>query len=342
MDIEDLQIKSEVLLSKEPKLRVLNVADKLGVKERDLVQADCCGIESTYLGDDFRAVYRRLPELGKILSLTRNPWCVHERKGAYETLKVGKAGPVAIALGKDIDLRIFFKNWSTVWYVEQNGRRSIQFFDKAGVAIQKIYALEESNTEALQAIVDEFKQDKSQVPALEPIAKEVHDSDLPAQLREEWLAMKDTHDFGPLLKKWNVPRLSIYEAAGSDLAQQISVDNIEQMLNQVVQQQIPLMVFVGNSGLVQIHSGVIHKLMRTGSWFNILDPDFNLHLNTEAISQVWVVNKPTEDGWVTSMEAYAKNGELIAQFFGVRKPGVPELSAWRNLLCSYVKEPLAA
>jgi putative hemin transport protein len=55
-----------------------------------------------------------------------------------------------------------------------------------------------------------------------------------------------------------------------------------------------------------------------------------------------VVNKPTSDGWVTSLELYSATGDLIAQFFGERKPGKPELAPWRELMASLCSVPLAA
>ena len=51
-----------------------------------------------------------------------------------------------------------------------------------------------------------------------------------------------------------------------------------------------------------------------------------------SITDVWVVEKPTTDGVVTSVEAFDGTGEVMAMFFGVRKPGVPELQAWRDLV----------
>ena len=35
-------------------------------------------------------------------------------------------------------------------------------------------------------------------------------------------------------------------------------------------------------------------------------------------------------------------GALVVQFFGARKPGQPELPAWRELLLGMCKTPLAA
>jgi len=110
----------------------------------------------------------------------------------------------------------------------------------------------------------------------------------------------------------------------------------------VAERDISLMCFVGNRGIIQIHSGPVQSLRRTGPWFNVLEPHFNLHLNTHAIHSAWVVNKPTTDGWVTSLECFSKTGEMIVQFFGARKPGQPELVQWRALLESFCPIPLAA
>ena len=128
---------------------------------------------------------------------------------------------------------------------------------------------------------------------------------------------------------------------GEDYAWTLEGDVVTRMFDQAAEAQTPIMCFVGNRGMVQIHTGPVHKLVRTGRWFNVLDPKFNLHLDTEAITSCWVVNKPTSDGWVTSLEVYAGD-ELIVQFFGERKPGKPELAAWRELMLGLCAQPLAA
>ena len=91
------------------------------------------------------------------------------------------------------------------------------------------------------------------------------------------------------------------------------------------------MVFVGNPGMLQIHSGPIQKVMSVGDWINVMDPRFNLHLRSDSVAKAWLVRKPTVDGIVTSVELFNANGEAIAMFFGERKPGKPELSTWRAL-----------
>ena len=62
------------------------------------------------------------------------------------------------------------------------------------------------------------------------------------------------------------------------------------------------MVFVGNRPAIQIHTGLVSRLRPTPGWFNVLDPDFNLHLREAGIASAWRIVKPTEDGAVTSIE----------------------------------------
>jgi putative hemin transport protein len=94
---------------------------------------------------------------------------------------------------------------------------------------------------------------------------------------------------------------------------------------------LPIMVFVGSPGVVQIHTGSVRNIKRVGPWLNVLDEDFNLHLREDHIAESWVVRKPTPEGPVTSLDLYDARGRQILQIFGKRKPGIPELKAWRNL-----------
>lgn len=330
------------LKAAEPKARIRSLADQMQVSEVELVAAQCGDLKSIQLASPPQDVFKELGSLGRVMALTRNEWCVHERHGKYEDIRAGKT--MGIVLGPDIDLRVFFGPWASAWAVNDDGRRSIQFFDKQGVAIHKVFVTDETDGAAYDALVQKFTSQSPSWPVIEPAT-----ADAPASagepspsLRAEWLAMQDTHEFHGLLQRHKLARLDALRAVGADLAQEVSNDLAERMLQDVAERDIAFMCFVGNHGMIQIHTGPVKKVMRTGPWFNVLEPHFNLHLNTTAIDSTWIVNKPTADGWVTSMECYTPQGELIAQFFGARKPGVPELSAWRELLCGYCRQPLAA
>ena len=120
--------------------------------------------------------------------------------------------------------------------------------------------------------------------------------------------------------------------APPEFVRKLSNDAAVKLIEKAAGTGLSIMVFTGNRGNIQIHSGPVEKTLWQGPWFNILDPDFNLHLNTESIVESWVVIKPTEDGIVTAVEVFDKHGELIVQFFGARKPGIPELEGWRELV----------
>lgn len=329
------------LQAQEPKLRIRDRAQRLGATEAELIAAGC-GVESIALNGPAQTLFRELGSLGPVMALSRNDSAVHERHGTY--LNVEADGPMGIVLGPDIDLRLFFGSWKYFFAVSENGRQSIQFFDKTGDAVHKVYRTDATDAAAWDAYVARFRSAQAEPVTVEPIAA-AGEADSPADaaaLRAHWLGLKDTHDFFTMLRQHKVSRLGALRAAGEDLAQEVSTDAVERMLQAAADTALPIMCFVSNRGIVQIHTGPVKKLLRTGPWFNVLDETFNLHLNTEAVVSSWVVNKPTSDGWVTSLELYGAKGELIVQFFGERKPGKPELTAWRNLLLSLCAQPLAA
>ena len=335
-----LQTADQALRQAEPKLRIRDRALRLQVSEAELIAAEC-GVSATPLKGTAQAIFRELASLGEVMVLSRNEWCVHERHGEYEQIEAEKS--IGMVLGADLDLRMFFNAWQSHFAVQEGDRLSLQFFDGAGVAVHKIFMTANSNIEAYQALVAQFADAAPAWPNIAPYPADQMPRDAadPAALRAAWLALTDTHGFFPMLRKNQVSRLGALRAAGADLAQSVAINAVETMLQQAADSGLAIMCFVGNRGMVQIHSGPVKKLLRTGPWFNILDEKFNLHLNTDAIASCWVVNKPTVDGWVTSLEVYSQSEELIVQFFGVRKPGVPELPAWRTLLENLCSTPLA-
>ncbi|MCE1786951.1 hemin-degrading factor, partial [Enterobacter hormaechei] len=65
--------------------------------------------------------------------------------------------------------------------------------------------------------------------------------------------------------------------------------------------------------------------------------NFTLHLIESAIAESWVTRKPTEDGFVTSLELFDANGDQIAQLFGQRTEGTPEQTQWREQVAALPK-----
>lgn len=156
-------------------------------------------------------------------------------------------------------------------------------------------------------------------------------------LLTDWSNMKDTHDFFGMLRKHGVNRLDAVVLSDGKFSYRVSNKVLQPMLEAAATDKLPIMVFAGNRGNIQIHQGKIQTVRVMDNWLNILDPDFNMHLREDLVDSVWVVKKPTTEGDVTAVEVFDKNKEMIAQFFGLRKPGIPELAKWRELVDSLEK-----
>lgn len=335
------------LRTAEPNLRIRDAALKLGVSEAELL-ATRLGSGVSRLRGPWPEIIAAMGRAGEVMALTRNDAVVHERHGTYGKLSL--EGHVGLIVGEDIDLRIFFGPWTHGFAVTEDTkagpRSSLQFFDSAGRAVHKIYATDQTDASAFHAIANHFRADEQSADlAVRPAAPKATprpDAEIDAAtLRAEWAALKDTHDFFPLLRRHKVAREQAFRLAGREFAEQAPNDSARRMMEAAAASELPIMVFVGNPGMIQIHTGIVKRLVPTGPWFNVLDPMFNLHLREDAIASSWLVRKPSVDGTVTSLELFDKDGELIVSFFGKRKPGNPELAEWRALAESLLVQAAA-
>lgn len=317
-----------------PKARARDFAAQHGITEADLVAA--------HVGHGATAIEalpdRLIPlvcELGDVLALTRNDSCVHERVGPYEDYH---AGPHAqMVLGAEIDLRIFPSHWVHGFAIEEQGedgvKRSLQVFDAAGDAVHKVHLKAASDVAAFDRLVaalrlPEQAQSLDLAPraAVEPAKA---DSTRAETLRTEWNRMTDTHQFLRLVRKLKMNRLGAYRIAGAPHVRRLQPEAVTLTLRAAAEQAIPLMIFVGNAGCIQIHSGPVERIVPMGPWINVMDPRFNLHLRADHIAEVWCVTKPTQRGPAVSIEAFDAQGGLILQIFGDRKAAPPV--AWEAL-----------
>lgn len=320
------------------KLRPRDAAAKLMVSEAELI-ASFVGAHAIRLSTDGIGILSSLPDLGPVKAITRNAPCVHEKIGHYE--KVSTEGRAALVLGSKIDLRLFPSHWHHSFAVfertEHGLRRSLQFFDADGTAVHKTYQTRGSNADAFERLIAAWRSpDQSTdvtVTPLPPPVADRPDATIDTEcLRRDWAALQDTHDFFTLLRQHSVGRLQALRLAGKEFARPVAAATLDSHLQAARDGNCPIMVFVGNPGCIQIHTGPIHILKRTGPWLNILDEDFCLHLREDEISHAYIVRKPTRDGDVHSIELFDSAGQCFAQFFGARKPGTPEREDWRSIL----------
>ena len=335
----DLANRWAQLKSEQPRLRALDAAKALGVSEGELI-ASRVGAGATRLRPDWKALLAALPKLGRVMALTRNEQIVHERKGTYSLGSVHH-GKVGLVVGADIDLRLFLDHWHHAFAMPvDNPRgtlRSLQVYDADGSAVHKIYSTGEADDAAWDALIAELASD-DQSPGIATQALKAPPTD-PADdtvdvtaFREAWAALTDTHDFFPLLRRFKLGRQQALRLGGEAFARPVELDSFARVLRLASDREVPIMVFVGNPGCIQIHTGPVKQIVPMRGWLNVLDPDFNLHVKEDGLATAWWVRKPTDDGDVHSLEVFDGEGTLLVQLFGKRKPGIPEDPAWRELL----------
>lgn len=337
---QDLKAAWAAYREAHPGVRIRNAADALGVSEVELL-ATRCGEGVTRLDADWGVLLGELEALGYVMALTRNASCVHEKKGYYRNVKIFKASQMGVVLDPAIDLRMFMNAWHFGFAVEQETqmgtRRSIQFFNQDGAAVHKTYLTRKSDINVYNALVDKYRhadQSPTQVVTpLDPVDAELPDSEIDTEgFLQGWADLEDTHDFYGLTKKFEVTRTQALRLGNARFTRPVAADSVRHILQQASEHQVEIMVFVGNHGCIQIHTGPVKKLKEHGPWYNVLDPGFNLHLKESEIAEAWVVEKPTVDGTVTALEIFDATGWSIATFFGKRKPGSNELETWRAIL----------
>ena len=334
------------LSAEEPRLYPRDIAARLGVSEGELA-ASKTGENTVRLEGTWQNFVKRLPQLNKVMSLTRNEGCVLEHKGTFQ--KVQTFGEGHHAMGQilgPIETRIFFHAWHVAFYISQPEKKgfkeTIQVFDKSGEAVTKIYLDEKNgNRKAWDQLIADFKsKDQSNTFITESYQKAdtLSKEEIDAKaFRNDWKSMKDTHEFFSLLRRHQVHRIDALHLAGKEFAYRVKPEDLQLLLENAAETAFPIMIFAGNRGNVQIHQGKINRVVPMNHWLNIMDPNFNMHLRMDLVNDAWVVRKQTKDGIVTSLELFSKERELIAQFFGLRKFGKPEKEDWRKLIYSLEK-----
>ena len=310
-----------------PRAHLRDAAVALDVPELSLLLVHATATAVPLRSDDWPGLLTGFETLGEVRTMTRNESAVIERTGTY--VGVQSFGAMGQAVGPELDIRAFYREWRSAWAVntatEHGPRRSIQLFDASGDSIHKVFATD-AGVDAFDALVTRFRSDDAAASVAQPEARPVvaerpdADVDLPA-FHARWDAMQDTHEFHGLLRELKLTRTQALRLAGPERARPVAANSIQLLLEGAAATGERVMIFVGNRGIVQIHIGTIHKVVRASGWLNILDPRFNLHLRDTDIASAWAVTKQSVEGPILSLELFDAAGATIAQVFGKRTEG---------------------
>lgn len=327
------------LRAEQPRLSAREAASRLGTSEAEVLAASTQGTVTRLAEgpDAARTIMRRALDLGEVTAHTRSDNAVLETTGVPTRQADAPASSVGGYVAGPVDLRFDFSVWRHAFAVAVPGRngsvqRSLQFFDAQGTLLHKLTLKGGSNVQAFDRIVADLPHPApgsplAIVPPVPPAAPKADDAVDRAALQEAWAQVSNVHLFGELLERFGVTREQAFRLAPPGAAQRLEPRALRQLLTQSAERGVPLMAFIGNAGVTQIHSGPIHKTAVGGDWFLVLDPGLNLRLRQTEIVRGWRVQR----GDITSVEFYDRQGTLVATFFGVRERGQPQSDAWREL-----------
>lgn len=335
MATETLRSLWQEISGKQPGRFPSEIARDLGVSEAELL-ASRVGQGVTRLVPRWHEMLNGLGSLGMVKSVTRNEHAVIEKNGVYPEFQHGAH---ALFVSENIDLRITLGRWAFAFAVDTGASRSIQFFGSDGAAVHKVFLTKDSSLEEFYEIIAGFQDENQQdTQAVEPApGTRSHTSgdavDCEAFLAG-WSELQDTHHFFSLLHKHKLARPQALRLAEGGFTRRVPNSAARLLIEQASLRAVPLMVFVGNLGCLQIHKGLLRNVVDFKGWLNVMDPEVELHLKESEIARAWVVEKPTSDARIFSLELFDAVDRDIASFFGVRQEGGQQEQRWRDLLGS--------
>lgn len=318
-----------------------DIADGLCITEGELVKARLSHDAVLLKIDNIKNFIESLENLKEIKTVTRNRYAISILNGIYKNqyLYGYKSMDVSAQAGlilnpRELDLRIFFRHWAYIFYIEDSERGdSLQIFDNEGNAVHKIYPTLNTDIALFKSIKNKYNSDLREIlfeknPSFFPDGEITFNK----QIDDDWRKMCDVHDFYMLMHKYKMDRLSLLKSVKSDLACQVDNGIIERIFTNTKEMLNEIVIFVSNKGCVQIFTGIPDKIFYKDDWLNIFNNNFKLHIKNNQIHSSWIVKKPCENGYVNSIEAYAEDGTLIIQIYGQRNEGEKERELWREVI----------
>ena len=312
-DPDALLAREAELRARGGSLRMRDAAAALGVPEAALrrgAAADrrgACGCARPDAPEGFGRLLARLPEAGEVMALTRNETAVHE--------KVGRFAPPGIegALGQvvgDIDLRLFLQHWRFGYALTEGGApqpavlRRRRHRDPQGLPPRRDRRRRLRRASSPPSPTPTPRRRASSRAA--PPRPERPDAEVDvAGLRAAWDALEaDPRVLRAAAAVRRDPRPGDAPRRPGVRPRRSRPRPPRRCSRARPRRGLPVMVFVGNRGCLQIHSGPVHRVEVVGPWLNVLDPGFNLHLREDRVAAAWVVRKPSVHGDIHSLELY--------------------------------------
>lgn len=319
-----------------PQSSTEDAARILGVSELELV-ASVCGESSVRLIGNWSELLCDLGALGSVIAHTGNGYAVLEHHGEYGKLRLSRI--TALVPCNTFGLRFYLNQWRYAFALQeekQDGiRYSLQFFDRAGEAVHRIYLTDESDQFAYRVLVGAYRAPgQSPPPAVFPCIQsppKYSDSEL-VDLIADWRDLKDSQDIHNLLKAAGIIPTRAMDKIGIGFALRLETSLLPFLFESLVDEVLDVTILVGGPGAVQVQTGPLFEIRARADVIEIRNASGRFRLSMDSIASVWIVRVLTVYGELLSAELHDAKGRTIALLYGKRVPEHPEDLAWQRIV----------
>ena len=294
----NLKSKWKTFQKDNPKVRIRDAAYQMKVSEAELLSTEINETVSFLLIEDMTAFIKDILKVDKIMLLIRSDYVVHEK--TIKTKNIRLEDNQIIDLDKN-GCKILDFNIDAFEYVffqkkmhSNRELKSFQFFDKAGMAILKIYLK---------------GKDLGFFDEIELKYKKIYHYEMQSDLDINNSNLLDSKI------KINLP----YDTSNSKATcRNISVKSLRLILENASEMKIPIQIHALGLGTIQYHRNTVRNIVDYGPWVNVIDQKFNLHVLGDGLTKASLVQYQFKDCQQYLINFFDKNNTHVLGVTGVK------------------------
>ena len=287
----NLKSKWKKFQQDNPKVRIRDAAYQMKVSEAELLSTEINETVSFLLIEDMAAFIKDVLKVDKIMLLIRSDYVVHEK--TIKTKNIRLEDNQIIDLDKN-DCSILDFNIDAFEYVffqkkmhSNRELKSFQFFDKAGMAILKIYLK---------------GKDLGFFDEIDLKYKKTYNYEMQSDLDINNSNLLDSKI------KINLP----YDTSNSKTTcRDISVKSLRLILENASDMKTPIQIHALGLGTIQYHRNTVRNIVDYGPWVNVIDQKFNLHVLENGLTRASLIQYQFKDCQQYLINFFDKNNTHV-------------------------------
>lgn len=224
--------------------------------------------------------------------------------------------------------------------IEDIGKRGIQLVDRFGSSLLQLMSCVDLSrfNDFLIAYLSEYMKflpNKSRPDTPTNLFSPLKDLGL---LKDAWLGKGTVDDVELIIQDNGNNRQDIYSALLSDYAVQIQEPAVGLFLQQLAVLGHELCVTLVNEGVKQVFVSKILQVERDGDWLKCQGSEIKFSLNTVNVGSVWMIHKPTVNGWVNYIDVFDRGGRHVLKLNDNGDAECGDSHDWSDLLTEAVAD----